>query len=90
MSIDPRYLLEVISPGNGLAMDLGGGRGGMPEPLRSLGYQYVNLDIQRSDNLEPSVLCSAHTLPFRSNVFELVVSKDSLGHFMDPWAALRN
>ena len=89
MSTIPRYLLEVIPQGNGLALDLGGGRGGMREPLRRLGYQYINLDIQRFDNGEPTVIGSAHALPFRDATFDLVVSKDSLEHFLDPWTAVR-
>lgn len=43
MSTIPRYLLEVIPQGNGLALDLGGGRGGMREPLRRLGINILIL-----------------------------------------------
>jgi len=88
MSIDPKYLLEVIPRGNGWALDLGGGRGGMRAPICKLGYRYVNLDIKRFDNGEPSIVGSAHTLPFQSDVFDLVISKDSLEHFLDPWVTV--
>lgn len=89
MSIDPKYLLEVIPRGNGWALDLGGGRGGMRTPLCRLGYKYVNLDIHLFDNGEPSIVGSAHKLPFKDEVFDLVVSKDSLEHFLDPWMAVK-
>lgn len=89
MSTEPKYLLEVIPPGEGLALDLGGGRGGMRRPINNLGYLYINLDIRQHENGEPSIVGSAHALPFRNDLFEIVISKDSLEHFLDPWAAVR-
>jgi SAM-dependent methyltransferase len=50
---------------------------------------YVNLDIQRCKNGEPSTISDAHSLPFRDASFQLVVSKDTLEHFLQPWTVVR-
>ena len=89
MSISPKYLLDVIPPGGGWALDLGGGPGQMRTPLRDLGYEYINVDLRRFDNGEPSVVGSAERLPFADERFDLVVSKDTLEHFLNPWEAIR-
>ena len=88
MSADVRWLVDGISPGNGWALDLGGGTGGCRPLLESQGYRYVNVDVRRSGNGEPTVLGSAEELPFRDQVFDLVISKDSLEHFLEPWRAV--
>lgn len=88
MSADPRWVLEVIPEGNGLALDLGGGRGAIGPAVKAKGYNYINLDIRRFENGQPTVLGSAHELPFRDCVFDLVISKDSLEHFLEPWKAV--
>jgi SAM-dependent methyltransferase len=85
MSADGNLILEVLSPGTGLALDLAGGRGGLRQPLEKLGYRYVNLDIRRFSAGEPSLVSDAHTLPFKDACFDLVVSKDTLEHFLEPW-----
>lgn len=89
MSIDPKYILEVVPQGKGMVLDLGGGKGQMRQPLEILGYRYINLDIHLFANGEPSVVGSASMLPFQDNVFDLVISKDSLEHFLHPWEACR-
>ena len=43
MSSDPRYILQVVSPGYGAALDLGGGSGTLRGLLTRVGYHYVNL-----------------------------------------------
>lgn len=89
MSADPSLILEVTPPGHGYALDLGGGEGGMRQPLDKLGYTYINLDVRRVVNGEPSVVGDAHVLPFRGGSFELVVSKDTLEHFLQPWTVVK-
>jgi SAM-dependent methyltransferase len=84
MSSNFRYLLEVVSPGTGAVLDLGGGRGTLRYPLKKLGYNYINLDISTVGNDEPSLIGDAHTLPFQDFSFDLVVSKDTLEHFFQP------
>lgn len=89
MSAEPEQVLEAVPPGTGLALDLGGGPGGLRAGLTARGYTYVNLDLRRRAPGEPSVVGSAESLPFADASFALVVSKDTLEHFLDPWAAVR-
>jgi ubiquinone/menaquinone biosynthesis C-methylase UbiE len=88
MSAEAKFMLEVISPGNGPVLDLGGGRGTLRYPLEELGYQYMNLDIRRFENGEPSVIGDSHALPFSDSSLDIVVSKDTLEHFVRPWAVV--
>lgn len=69
---------------------ISGGGGRLRQSLVSLGYRYVNLDISAFSNSEPSVVGDAHALPFSDGQFDLVISKDTLEHFMEPWAVVRN
>ncbi len=46
MSADARWLAEAIPEGNGLALDLGGGQGGLRVLLERKGWQYVNADLR--------------------------------------------
>lgn len=89
MSADAHFILEVISPGHGLLLDLGGGRGTLRYPLEKLGYRYINIDMQLFPNGEPSLISDAHSLPFKDTSFDVVVSKDTLEHFLQPWAVVR-
>ncbi len=89
MSTDPRFILEVISPGSGAVLDLGGGRGSLRDPITRLGYRYINLDIQRFQDKDPSLIADAHVMPFTDSTFQLVISKDTLEHFLDPWKVVK-
>jgi SAM-dependent methyltransferase len=89
MSTAANLILEVLSPGQGMVLDLAGGRGGLRQPLENLGYRYINLDIRQFENGEPSLTGDAHTLPFKDASFDLVVSKDTLEHFVDPWTVVK-
>ena len=89
MSGDASVITDVTPPGPGLALDLGGGAGKLHQPLRRLGYRYVNLDIQRFQNGEPSVVGSAQALPFRDTSFDVVVCKEALTAFLQPWIAVK-
>lgn len=89
MSTDNSLILEVIPSGKGDALDLGGGRGQLREPLEKLGYSYVNLDARKFDNGEPSIVGDAHAMPFENASFDLVVSKDTLEHFLDPFQVVQ-
>jgi len=89
MSANNLLILEVIPSDNGDALDLGGGRGNLREPLEKLGYSYVNLDTRKFDNGEPTVVGDAHAMPFENASFDLVVSKDTLEHFDQPWTVVK-
>jgi SAM-dependent methyltransferase len=88
MSADADIILEAIPAGKGLALDLGGGRGMLRPSLVALGYGYVNIDMGPPFSGEPSVLGDAHDLPFKDGAIALVVSKDTLEHFLRPRAVL--
>lgn len=64
MSADTRWLSKVIPEGNGLALDLGGGQGGLHMLIERKGWQYVNADLRPSRN-GFAVCADAHRLPFR-------------------------
>lgn len=82
-------ILQALLPGTGVVLDLGGGTGELRQPLRERGYHsYVNLDIQRFENGEPSLVGDAHQLPFKDAVFDMVVSKDNL-HLFEPWVVVK-
>jgi SAM-dependent methyltransferase len=89
MSSDPHLILEAIPTGTGLALDLGGNNGLLRRPLKERGYHYINLDIRRVGNGEPSLIGDAHHLPFVDASLDLVVSKDTLEHFLEPWVVVR-
>jgi SAM-dependent methyltransferase len=89
MSSDAHLILEAISPGTGTVLDLGGSKGMLRQPLQERGYHYINLDIRHLENGEPSLICDAHRLPFRDAAVDLVVSKDTLEHFIDPWGVVK-
>ncbi len=89
MSADPRLILDVTPPGSGAVLDLGGGRGALRKGLEALGYRFINLDIRCSENGEPSVIGDAHAPPFKDASFDLVVSKDTLEHFLQPRIAVK-
>ena len=88
MSANPYLIVEVIPPGHGLALDLGGGRSILRQPIEKLGYAYVNFDIQQFEKCEPLIVGDAHRLPFKDLSFNIVVSKDSLEHFSQPWVVI--
>jgi len=61
----------------------------LQQPLEKLGYNYVNIDIQQFEKGKPWIVGDAHKLPFKDLSFTMVVSKDSLEHFSQPWVAIR-
>jgi SAM-dependent methyltransferase len=85
MSSEDHLILEAIPPGAGVVLDLGGSTGMLRSPLQACGYRYINLDIRRLGNGEPSLIGDAHRLPFVDASMDLVVSKDTLEHFLEPW-----
>lgn len=89
MSTEATVILEVLSPGSGRVLDLGGGKGMLRQSLEELGYRYINFDIQSFQNGELSLIGDAHALPFHCGVFEIVISKDTLEHFLQPWIVVR-
>jgi SAM-dependent methyltransferase len=87
MSSDVNLTLEVIPNGTGLVLDLGGNKGMLRQPLQKRGYHYINLDVHRFENGEPSLIGDAHHLPFKDAALDVVVSKDTLEHFLEPGIA---
>ena len=56
--------------------------------LERKGWRYVNADLRPGRNVS-AVCADAHWLPFRDGVFGLIVAKDSLEHFENPWQAIK-
>jgi SAM-dependent methyltransferase len=89
MSSEAHLILEVIPPGAGIVLDLGGSTGMLRSPLQACGYRYINLDVRCLGNGEPSLIGDAHCLPFGDDSMDLVVSKDTLEHFLEPWVVVQ-
>lgn len=89
MSADARLILEVVPRKPCFILDLGGGNGMLRFSLENLGRRYINLDVRRLNNREPSLVGEAHRLPFKGDTFDLVISKDSLGFFQNPWVVVK-
>jgi SAM-dependent methyltransferase len=89
MSSGAHLILEAIHPGTGCVLDLGGSQGMLRRSLQERGYHYINLDIHRFENGEPAVIGDAHRLPFKDATLDMVVSKDTLEHFLDPWVVVQ-
>ncbi|MPZ76998.1 MAG: methyltransferase domain-containing protein [Deltaproteobacteria bacterium] len=88
MSSDTQLILQAIPFGNGLCLDLGGNKGLLRDPLEKRGYRYINLDVRHFGGNEPSLIGDAHLLPFKDDALDMVVSKDTLEHFLEPKAAV--
>jgi SAM-dependent methyltransferase len=89
MSGDASFNLEVIPRGAGFVLDLGGGTGILRQSLQGQGHYYINLDSRRFEHGEPSLIGDAHRLPFKDATLDMVVSKDTLEHFLEPWVAVK-
>jgi SAM-dependent methyltransferase len=77
-----QYLLAHVPPGDGHALDLGGGAGRLRAPLTARGYAYANIDPVSAGR--GAVRGDAERLPFCDAAFDVIVSADSLEHFPDP------
>ena len=89
MSSATDLTLEVVPSGSGIALDLGGNTGALRSPLGERGYRYINLDVRAFGAGEPSLIGDAHRLPFKDASLDVVVSKDTLEHFIEPWTVVR-
>lgn len=89
LSTDARLILDVIPPGSCRTLDLGGGNGILRSSLEDRGHRYINLDIRRFANGEPSLIGEAHRLPFKDGIFDIVISKDSFSYFRNPWVVVK-
>lgn len=88
MSTDKRHLIPILPTGSGTALDLGGGDGAMGPIVRDRGFTYVNVDL-KPRSPDSAVAATAEALPLADKSISLIVSVDSLEHFPDPRAALR-
>ena len=88
MSAEVKWLAEAIPEGKGWALDLGGGRGTMRSLVERKGWWYVLLDRRPVNNGSHMVCGDAHKLPFHNNLFSLIIIKDALEHFWNPWEAM--
>jgi SAM-dependent methyltransferase len=88
VSSEPKLILSKLLAGTGFALDLGGGSGDLRSAVQGRGYRYVNVDVDSSSR-GASVRGDAHHLPFAASTFDVVLSKDSLEHFVDPYLAVK-
>lgn len=88
MKGDPHLIEKVIPHGEGFCLDLGGNKGILRHPVEDRGFRYINLDVRDFGIGEPSIIGDAHRLPFRDAVVDVVISKDTLEHFIQPWVAV--
>ena len=86
MADDRRHLLAHVPPRGGRVLDLGGGDGTLGPLLAARGYAYVNVDLAPAGR--GAVRGDAQRLPFRDAAFDVIVSGDSLEHFLDPRLAV--
>lgn len=89
MSADVRWIVEVMPSGKGWVLDLEGGQGQLRNFAEQKTYRYMNLDVRAFENKEPTVIGSAHELPYQDETFDMVIRKDSLEHFFEPWCAIQ-
>jgi SAM-dependent methyltransferase len=89
MSAKVKWLTEAIPEGKGWALDLGGGRGTMRTLVERKGWRYVLLDIRPINDIGSQMVCGdAHILPFPNGLFSLIILKDALEHFWNPWGVM--
>jgi len=83
MSAEVRWLAEAIPEGQGWASP----SSGFALFWSGKGWRDVNIDLRPGRN-GLAVCADAHSLPFRDGAFALIVAKDSLEHFENPWRAM--
>jgi glycosyltransferase involved in cell wall biosynthesis/ubiquinone/menaquinone biosynthesis C-methylase UbiE len=77
----PQKFLELLSTTKGYVLDCGSGD-------RRLDHdKIVNFDIRYSKGVD--VVGDGHTLPFKDDTFDLILSQAVLEHYRQPWLAAR-
>jgi SAM-dependent methyltransferase len=84
---DLAYIGGLIPPGDGWALDLGGGGAELRQFVEPKGYTYLNADLEPSKKA-PAAIVDAHRLPFANKSFSPIVSRDALEHFWHPFQAM--
>jgi hypothetical protein len=87
MSSEAYLILEVIPPGTGVVLDLGGSTGMLRSPIEASGYRYINLDVRRLENGEPSLWATHRAI---QRCHWTWWCKDTLEHFLDPGCGERS
>jgi SAM-dependent methyltransferase len=81
----------VLERSTGTVLEIGCGGGQMRQWSESHGLAYIGTDISKTrvnDELQkhggPDILCDAHFLPFRAEIFDIVYSAAVTEHIADP------
>lgn len=75
--------------GTGVVLDLGGNKGLLRHALEARSYRYSNLDVRHFGRGEPSLAGDAQRLPCKDASMDVVISKDTLAHFLEPWVVVK-
>lgn len=70
---------------SGKVLDLGCGPRDQAAPIEYLGHQYVGIDYS---NTAADILADAHTIPFKDETFDCVLSYAVLEHLHNPFVAI--
>jgi SAM-dependent methyltransferase len=78
---------ELVPEGEGgLMLNFGSGDAREKGLLQDKGYKVVALDIDPMDGVD--VVADGHTLPFRDNSFDAIVSFEVFEHLQRPWQVI--
>ena len=78
-------LLSSLVPKNGSVLDLGCGPRDQANPIEYLGFNYVGFDYTKNKS---DFLADAHSIPFKDESFDCIISYAVLEHLHNPCIAI--
>jgi len=80
-----RWKKEIPFP-DGICLEIGIGHHNYKEVISKLGYKWIGLDVLKAEGVD--IMGDVHELPIKNDVFDLVVMRCAIEHFINPWKAL--